>query len=451
VRDPVHGFIPYDEVEERLINSRVVQRLRGISQLALTAYVYPGARHSRFEHSLGVMHVASWIGDRIGLSEEQLRFVRLAGLLHDIGQGPFSHVSDVPLAILTEEAGTLPEGLPPNKAHEQATVDIIQANVELASILRPDDRARIAALLDTQQRVEEPVLRQIVSGPLDADNLDYLLRDALLAGVRYGVVDLERVIDCFTIIGPDEPHLAIRQDGIEAAEHVLIARYQMTRQVYAHRVRRITNTMLQRAILRAAQSRKKEGRLIKEAYTYRPGSRSWTGRFLATDDQWLLSQLSAFPQTDPAGKLVVRIRERRLLKQVYESRIVDLPGAGAAARQALVKDVESQEQLAEHIAKVVDVDRDLVVVDMRSHDNPLYRAPDITLEEEILVVDHEGRDERLADMPDSLTQKVKIEPEASLFVYMPVDEPDRQKRQRVYRKLNKTVHREIESWFEENS
>jgi len=450
VRDPVHGFIRYDEVEESLINSRVMQRLRGISQLAFTCYVYPGARHSRFEHSLGVMHIAWRMGIQVGLSEEELSVVRLAGLLHDLGHGPFSHVSDVPLAVLTQEADALPKEIPSSKIHEQITVDLIRQDKELKAILR-DKRDAVAEALDTTKVIEKPVLRQVVSGPLDADKLDYLLRDALLAGVRYGVVDLERVLDCFTTIGTHERHLAIRRDGIEAAEQVLIARYQMTRQVYAHRIRRITNVMLQRAILRAARSSRDAGKHIREVYTYRAGDGAWRGKYVGADDQWLLGQLSAFPDTSSVGKLIRRLRSRQLLKQVYECRITELPGAGATARETLVKRIPHQEKLAKRIADATDTDPDLAIVDIRAQDSPLYRPPDIPLEDEIKVVHESGRDERLADMPESLTQKVSVEPEASLYVYIPVDEPDRQKRQKEYAKLECKIHETIESWFKENT
>ena len=449
VRDPVHGFIHYDGVEERLINSRVVQRLRGISQLAFTSYVYPGARHSRFEHSLGVMHVASRIAQQVRLSDEERRLVRMAGLLHDLGHGPFSHVSDVPLRILTTEAGTLPKGLPASKTHEQVTVDLIRNDGELASILDKPKRAAVASILDTRESVGQPLLRQIVSGALDADKLDYLLRDGLMAGVRYGAIDLERVIDCFTTIGKDEKHLAIRRDGIEAAEQVVIARYQMTRQVYTHRVRRITNAMLQRAILAAARDGGKVGKAVRRLYTYRQGDGDWLNLYVRSDDSSLLAQLSEFAEASQVGKLVGRLRRRQLLKEVYKNRLTDLPGAGAAARDKLVKDVARQERLEARLAERFQADADLVIVDIRSQDSPLYRPPDVPLEEDLRVVDDKGRDERLGDMPESLSRSVKVEPAACLFVYAPVDEPDREKRQKLYDRLEKKCDHLIKSWSKE--
>jgi len=94
VRDPIHGLIDYSDTEEKIINSQMFQRLRGIKQLALASFVYPGAHHTRFEHSLGAMHLAGKVGESLNLSNEQTKILRLAGLLHDIGHGPFSHVSE---------------------------------------------------------------------------------------------------------------------------------------------------------------------------------------------------------------------------------------------------------------------------------------------------------------------------------------------------------------------
>lgn len=94
VRDPIHSLIEYDEKEEKLINSSLFQRLRGVKQLALANFVYPGAHHTRFEHCIGTMHLAGRIAEKFGLGKEKIKILRLAGLLHDIGHGPFSHVSE---------------------------------------------------------------------------------------------------------------------------------------------------------------------------------------------------------------------------------------------------------------------------------------------------------------------------------------------------------------------
>ncbi|HHY38524.1 MAG TPA: HD domain-containing protein [Clostridia bacterium] len=123
VRDPIHGMIYYSDLEEAVINTPVVQRLRGIKQLALTEYAYPGAKHSRFEHSLGTMHIAGRLAKKVGLSEEECNDVRLAALLHDLGHGPFSHVPEPCLREFSPGTHGVTEEI-----HEQVTVTLISSD-----------------------------------------------------------------------------------------------------------------------------------------------------------------------------------------------------------------------------------------------------------------------------------------------------------------------------------
>jgi len=206
--------------------------------------------------------------------------------------------------------------------------------------------------------------------------------------------------------------------------------------------------MLRRAILQAARTNSEEGKAIKKLYIYRPKDKEWRAYFLKSNDFWLLAQLEQFPSETPVNKLVSRLLSRQLLRQVFACRLTGLPGAGATKRERLISNTDCQEDLQRHLAEVLSEDQDLVIVDIRTQENPLYRSPDVALEEDIRVVDEEGRDERLADMPDSLSQKVKVEPEAHLYVYMPVDIPDRDKRREKYAKLRSSIHEAIKSWFE---
>lgn len=116
-RDPVHNFIRFDGEEIRLINLDVLQRLRGIRQLAMASFVYPGALHTRFEHTLGVAYVAGQMADELGIKDDELALIRQAALLHDIGHGPFSHVSEYALDRFADRRA-LPAGLKKEKIHE---------------------------------------------------------------------------------------------------------------------------------------------------------------------------------------------------------------------------------------------------------------------------------------------------------------------------------------------
>jgi HD superfamily phosphohydrolase len=234
LRDPVHGFIKADPLEAALIASRPLQRLRWIRQLGMMFFVFPGAEHSRFSHAVGAMELAGRLYDALAAKAAGLldpshrsparRLVRAAGLLHDIGHAPFSH-----------SAEELFEG---GIDHEEMTRRLL-ALPEVADIfaqhgdgLAPADVAR---LLAGGEGPVERLLAQIVSGELDVDKMDYLLRDSLFCGVRYGNYDLPRLLDTVAPIRDpdrDEWGIGIVEGGVHALEALVLARYYMFTQVY---------------------------------------------------------------------------------------------------------------------------------------------------------------------------------------------------------------------------
>lgn len=268
VRDPVHGFIRFNELERRLIDSRPAQRLKEIHQLAMTYQVYPGASHRRFEHALGVMDLAGRAFDAL-LRPEALEFgaeslpeatddaareywgqaLRAAALLHDVGHLPFSHAAEREL-------------LPPGWTHEHLTRDVILGS-ELAEILassdppvKAEDVAKLSLAPESQPGVQlthwEAILNQVLTGPtFGVDRMDYLLRDSYHAGVGYGRFDPLRLIDSLVIVphparapdagatpAPEQLAPGIRHSGLPGVEALLLARYFMYTQVYYHPVRR---------------------------------------------------------------------------------------------------------------------------------------------------------------------------------------------------------------------
>ena len=229
IRDPVHGFIERSREEEKIIDTVCFQRLRGIKQLAMAHLVYPGAMHTRFDHSIGVMHVAGRLAQKLVDDQERRDTIRLAALLHDIGHGPFSHVSEEVLSkyAIAESGG---DGI-----HEQISRVIIENDKGLSDILGRDEIKNIVGLHAGTSG--EAIDQEIISGALDADKQDYLLRDSYFCGVKYGVFDLER------LIGTLEPHwdpadnahvMAASRDGVHAIEQFVLAKYYMSTQVYGH-------------------------------------------------------------------------------------------------------------------------------------------------------------------------------------------------------------------------
>jgi HD superfamily phosphohydrolase len=278
VRDALHVFVDFDEDERRIIDTPPLQRLRNIHQLALTYMVYPGATHKRFEHSLGVMHLAGRIYDVITRPDkisDAVRedvpahsqsdhgywrtAVRMAALCHDIGHLPFSHAAEDEL-------------LPENADHELITWEIVHSPemVELFESLtppvRPDDVGKLAIGPDKVERLRlegvgfgrwEAILAEVIVGDsFGADRMDYLLRDSLHAGVQYGHFDHERLINTLRVIpepARDEsetdessipPVLGVDRGGLQSAEQLLLARYFMFSQVYHHHTRLAYNEHL---------------------------------------------------------------------------------------------------------------------------------------------------------------------------------------------------------------
>jgi len=230
LRDPVHGFVRADPLEASLINTRPLQRLRGIRQLGFTNLVFPGAEHSRFSHVLGAMDLAGRVYDTLERKEPGLfqpharRLVRAAALVHDIGHAPFSHSAE----------DLFENGID----HEEMTRRLLALpEVEAAFAQHGNgvSSARVAALLAGRLEGAERVLCQVVSGELDVDKMDYLLRDSLFCGVRYGNFDLDRVIDTFLPLREESTGtwgLGLEEGGVHAAEGLVLARYYMFTQVY---------------------------------------------------------------------------------------------------------------------------------------------------------------------------------------------------------------------------
>jgi HD superfamily phosphohydrolase len=245
-RDSVHNIIQLKtDTEEgrllvRLIDTAEFQRLRRIRQLGLAHFAYQGAEHSRFTHSLGAMHLATRIlnrfKDEYGISESEALAVRCAALLHDIGHGAFSHVLE---SILDFH-------------HEDFTIEaVLSSQTEVGQVLKdysPKLQEDVAAII--RGDFKPFALAQLVSSQLDVDRMDYLLRDSLMTGAKYGIYDLEWIVKSVGIDRTND-RLFISAQGIYAVEDYLQARYYMFRQVYFHRTLRAAEAVL-KSILRRA-------------------------------------------------------------------------------------------------------------------------------------------------------------------------------------------------------
>lgn len=241
--------------ERSIVSQPAYQRLRRIRQLAWTDQVYPGAMHTRFEHSLGVMHTVSMLYNAIvsrssevlkedlgytldGLKRDQ-QLIRLAGLLHDIGHSPFSHASE---ELFPENEGGR------KFKHEQYSAAIVRAHLKDVIENHPLNTANygfkaedIAAVLEGSTNAKQRLFwRDLIDGQMDADRMDYLLRDSYHSGVQYGKFDLNRISNTIVAIrgtGGRAPRLGFSEGGLHAAEGLVLARYFMFTQVYFHKTR----------------------------------------------------------------------------------------------------------------------------------------------------------------------------------------------------------------------
>ncbi|EOS53313.1 HD domain-containing protein [Paenibacillus barengoltzii] len=241
-KDPVHNYIHVqDEVIWSLINTPEFQRLRRIRQLGTSYLTFHGAEHSRFSHSLGVYEITRRIisqFERSGYTDwpRSEKMVALcAALLHDLGHGPFSHS--------IEEAFQM--------HHEDWTCKILLGETEVGNVLReisPDFPDKVAAVI--RKDYDNPIVVNLVSSPLDADRMDYLLRDAYFTGVNYGTIDMDRIL---RMLRPFQGRVVVKESGMHAVEDYLMSRYQMYWQVYFHPVTRSSEIILRQILRRAKE------------------------------------------------------------------------------------------------------------------------------------------------------------------------------------------------------
>ena len=294
ILDPIHGYIRVLEREVAVIDHPLFQRLRRIRQLSGAHLTYPSAQHTRFEHSLGVMHIASQAGhmliDKGMMDTDHLGLLRLAALLHDVGHGPFSH--------LFEEI--LRHG---NTSHEDFGRQIV-LDSDLGDIIQAhgyDKKAIVDVAFGTSKH---QYLNQIVSGSLSADMMDYLRRDSYFTGAQMGRTEHQRIIQSFVV---HKKELAIERSAVYSFESMMHERYQMFRAVYFHRTVRAAEVMMLEAL-----------RISDVALGFTDFE---IEKMPSLTDEAVLSAISAStaPELARARSLVTDYKNRRLIKCVFES------------------------------------------------------------------------------------------------------------------------------------
>jgi HD superfamily phosphohydrolase len=348
IRDPLWNNITLDDLALRLVDTRAFQRLRYVRQLGLAYLVYPGATHTRFEHALGTWHLAGRTlellqarGDLKAEQSREARIVAVAALLHDIGHYPFSHA--------LEEIGA---------PHHEDVAGALLTRGEIAEVLHDAiDEEAPAQVVELIRGKSKSTLQGLISGSLDLDKIEYLKRDALMCGVTYGEIDVDRLIHSLTLVQDPitgRQTVGVSEKGLSALESLLFAKYQMYRNVYWHHAVRSATAMYKRLVADAIA----QGALR-------------VATLASFSDEALLHQLE---ERAPSG-LLQGLRERRLYKRAFECPSAELPEdaaewiasdrrLAAAAEDQIAREVglEPGELLLDYPAKTLMLDLDLPVL-----------------------------------------------------------------------------------------
>ena len=344
IKDPVLGYVYITEAEKQVIDSYPVQRLRRLRQLAGAEYVYPGANHTRFEHSVGVMHLAGLTAENPYLSqlfsEEEYQTIRIAALLHDVGHGPFSHIFEHLLVKFL------------HKTHEDLNVWIVQRS-ELKDIIGsigfdPDLMAKLS--VGWLNKPGKAFLDQIIRSAVDVDKLDFVVRDTYHTGAQYGYVDVFRLIQTLDVL---DQNLAVDLGALSALESFVLARIESFRSIYYHRVARAAQLMLAMAMERAKDELGLVGFKTPEEY-------------LEYDDYTVWTMLKA---SNKSKRIIKDLEKRMLLKCAYEQTFY--------VRDKTVSSIFSVEeirnQLRKQIASEAGVEPSTVAIDVPTLPSVPYR------------------------------------------------------------------------------
>nr|QNO53227.1 hypothetical protein HNLOENAD_00027 [Methanosarcinales archaeon ANME-1 ERB6] len=346
IKDPIHGYIEIDDLAIAIIDTVEMQRLRRIRQLGFSYLVYPGANHTRFEHSLGVYHLICLLLDRLEVAKEEEQELIVASLIHDIGHGPYSHVTEPVIKKIT------------GKSHEDIEDIIFKQEVEVEAKVEVEsaktivevldelslDKQRIAGYIKGERMAEyvegERDLSKVLNGEIDVDKMDYLVRDSYYTGVAYGVVDNIRIIQGLDFVNGK---VVITEKGILPAEYLLFSRFLMYPTVYNHHTSRIAQLMFSKAL----------------EYFIESKSEDYALALRNMDDSEIniaLRNTKGYPK-----EMMERINERRLFKRAVYTGINEL-SEGVAEELSGEK---GRREVEEEISKRAGVDEKYILLDFQ--------------------------------------------------------------------------------------
>ena len=372
--DPIHDFVRVYDNELKIIDTPIFQRLRRIRQLSGAHLIYPGAQHTRFEHSLGVMHIASMAGQALAekgvVSFDDIQNLRLAGLLHDIGHGPFSHLFEE----IFEEKRKI--------SHEDLGRDII-LKTEIGDIISKNgfDKKLITKLAFGDSKLQ--FMNEIISGALSADIMDYLLRDGYFTGAEHAKIDHHRLTHSLDVY---KNKLALDKSSLVNFETMMISRYQMFKAVYFHKTVRAGEVMLLEAMDLA------EGELGLSSMNL--------DEYLKLSDDVILAKLLNLPEHNSklkaSKKIATDYLNRNLFKSVFESTL---------AGKAITK--KRMQELRGEISKKSKIDINEIFVDS-SNTPSIPLSPSKKESKSIILLENNGNKTTAKEILISQIQLVSV-------------------------------------------
>ena len=371
--DPIHDFVRVNSNELKIIDTPIFQRLRRIRQLSGAHLIYPGAQHTRFEHSLGVMHMASMAGhvlyEKGIVSSDNIQNLRFAGLLHDIGHGPFSHLFE--------------ELLQKRKiSHENIGRDII-LKTQIGDLISANgfNKKFITELAFGDSKFQ--FMNEIISGALSADIMDYLLRDGYFTGAEHAKIDHNRLTYSLDVY---KNKLALEKSALVNFETMMISRYQMFKAVYFHKTVRAGEVMLLESMYLAEEELGLSSTSLNE--------------YLKLTDEVILSKLLNLPERNSklriAKKIATDYLNRNLFKSVFE---VSVTG------NAITK--KRMQSIREEVSKKSKVDINEIFVDS-SNTPSIPLSPSKKESKSIIILERDGVKTTAKDMPISDIRLVSV-------------------------------------------
>ncbi len=406
IADQVHKYIDiYEKNIIDIVDTSIFQRLRRIIQLGGVSISYPSATHSRFIHSLGAHHVANRIGNFLNkkhpniLTQDDLRKVSLTALIHDIGHGPFSHMFEDTIRLLCKNSNneTCSDKYEAFLRHENISEQIVMDDEsEIAQILEREgyNRKQLGSMIQGRSIEDKPFNNQIINSQLDADSLDYLMRDSVATGVSFGLYNLERLFDMMELT--DDGTIIIREKGIQSVEQVVIALYMQFSRVYFHKTVRCYEYMLKLFISQVLQMLEEGKKLEVLPFIKEFSDKPYWKTLMTLTDDIIYTQLHYSAQKEENSPFIKKLANEILKRNLYKS----IPLTEEMASQVL----ENKDKINFIVRKY---DYPIVSWDIDQFSSRYYTHYDETNRNAIMIKMKGGQLKQLSEVSDVVASLTK--------------------------------------------